>query len=107
VSDHDYLNGGWKRKYHLTKADGSPVDPQAIYFVLRLDEDPCARRALAVYADAVSVAGNPNFGAELARILDLLERPRSQRESNVFGDSLDCYRYGLFSDNEDEEADSE
>lgn len=30
---------GFYRKYHITKADGSPTDPKADYFVLRLDED--------------------------------------------------------------------
>lgn len=37
-------------KYVITKADGSPVDPSAEYFVLRLDTDECARQAAAAYA---------------------------------------------------------
>ena len=37
-------------KYHLSKADGSPVDPGADYFVLRLDSDPVARRAALQYS---------------------------------------------------------
>jgi ferredoxin len=29
--------GGLHRRYTVTKADGTPCDPDAIYFVLRLD----------------------------------------------------------------------
>ena len=105
MADHDYLKGGWKRKYTITKADGSPVDPMAIYFVLRLDEDPCARRALAVYADAVAVAGNPMFGAELGKLLrELDERDPTKRIVGIFGDPLDEYRYGPLEDEEAEDG---
>lgn len=38
-------------KYTVTKTDGSPVDPNAKYFVLRLDKDPAAIEALLTYAD--------------------------------------------------------
>ena len=37
-------------KYRISKADGSPVDPEADYFVLRLDTDPVARRAAREYS---------------------------------------------------------
>ena len=37
-------------KYKIQKADGSPVDPEADYFVLRLDTDPAARRAALEYS---------------------------------------------------------
>lgn len=37
-------------KYRISKADGSPVDPNADYFVLRLDTDPVARRAALEYS---------------------------------------------------------
>jgi hypothetical protein len=36
-------------KYEVRKRDGTEVDPDAIYFVLRLDSDPAARRALRTY----------------------------------------------------------
>lgn len=39
--------------YHITKANGEPVDPDA-YFVLRLDTDPHARKALLTYARSVA-----------------------------------------------------
>jgi len=37
-------------KYIIQKADGSPMDPHADYFVLRLDTDPVARRAALEYS---------------------------------------------------------
>jgi hypothetical protein len=37
-------------KYIIQKADGSPIDPHADYFVLRLDTDPYARIAALEYA---------------------------------------------------------
>jgi hypothetical protein len=49
---------GLHQHYHITKADGSPYDPSAIYFVLRLDKyarDPAhaeaCRKAALCYAD--------------------------------------------------------
>lgn len=43
-------NAGIYGKYIIQKADGSPVDPQAVYFVLRLDTDLAARSAALTYA---------------------------------------------------------
>ena len=37
-------------KYIIRKADGTPIDPYAMYFVLRIDTDPVARKALWEYA---------------------------------------------------------
>lgn len=48
-----YKKGGWEYKYHIEKVDGSPVDPEAEYFVLRLDKDPHARVAAMAYAESV------------------------------------------------------
>lgn len=41
---------GLFRKYVIRKANGKPIDPQAMYFVLRIDTDPVARKALWEYA---------------------------------------------------------
>ena len=38
-------------KYITTKADGSPVDPGAQYFTLRIDTDLGARKALVTYIE--------------------------------------------------------
>jgi hypothetical protein len=39
-------------KYNVTKANGEPTDPEAQYFVLRIDTDPAALVALIQYAYA-------------------------------------------------------
>jgi hypothetical protein len=39
-------------KYNVTKANGEATDPNAQYFVLRIDTDPAARVALIQYAYA-------------------------------------------------------
>lgn len=59
-------------KYVLEKADGSPVDPSATYFVLRLDSDPAARKAMRVYAEH---CGNENLAYDILACVDSLERP--------------------------------
>lgn len=48
-----WRSGGMYSKYHITKADGTPVDEDAQYFVLRLDEDPNACVAALAYALSV------------------------------------------------------
>ena len=40
-------------KYKVSKTDGTPVDPEAQYFVLRLDTDKHARVAIEAYADSL------------------------------------------------------
>lgn len=55
---------GLRAKYIIGKADGSPVDPKAQYFVLRLDTDPAARIAALVYANCIAVT-NPSFADDL------------------------------------------
>lgn len=59
---------GFFDKYQVTKADGTPTDPAARYFVLRYDTDPAARKALAVYARCVE-ATNPVLAKDLRDIL--------------------------------------
>jgi hypothetical protein len=41
------------KKYHIEKEDGTACDPNAVYFVLRIDKDLAAREALKAYAMAV------------------------------------------------------
>lgn len=43
----------YKNKYTISKTNGKPIDPEADYFVLRLDTDPFARIALIAYANSV------------------------------------------------------
>ena len=58
----DY-NRGVYGKYRIEKADGTPCDPYACYFVLRLDrEDDAARAAMIVYA---RLCGNKKLAKEI------------------------------------------
>lgn len=57
-------------KYVISKRDGSPMDPEARYLVLRIDGG-CERRAaewaaLARYMEALEVVGNFDLAAHLA-----------------------------------------
>jgi len=66
-------------KYNVTKADGSPIDPSAQYFVLRIDTDYAARRALQAYISNIR-ASDPEFAKQLADWLGttpLIERQRA------------------------------
>lgn len=55
---------GWKQKYIIGKTDGTPVDPEAVYFVLRLDKDEHARKAALAYMDSVSEE-NPKLAYDI------------------------------------------
>ena len=60
---------GFKMKYVVSKADGSPIDPEACYFVLRLDTDHAARAAMWTYA---GVVGNVELSEDIAVCLNEL-----------------------------------
>jgi len=53
-----------KDKYLVMKGNGARTDPEAQYFVLRLDTDPHARIAARAYARSVGKS-NPTFAQEL------------------------------------------
>lgn len=57
---------GLYRKYIVTKANGEPTDPRARYFVLRLDTDPFALRAVLEYARLVEES-NPKLASDIRR----------------------------------------
>ena len=59
---------GLFNKYYLEKADGSAIDPNARYFILRYDKDLHARKALDAYANSV-LSENPKFAMDLQRAL--------------------------------------
>lgn len=61
-------------KYEVRKADGTQVDPDAFYFVLRLDTDPYARVAAASYATACEYT-NPELAADLLEYLARRRKP--------------------------------
>ena len=51
----NYKQGGYEKKYIISKANGNPTDPNADYFVLRLVKDPHAQKALISYMKSVRV----------------------------------------------------
>ena len=55
---------GLYRKYKIEKASGEPIDPHADYFVLRIDTDQWARKALEKYADDIEIF-NRSLAAQL------------------------------------------
>lgn len=63
---------GLFEKYVVSKADGSEVDPEAMYFVLRLDTDPAARAAVMTYADACA-AVDGILAQELRNLIETIE----------------------------------
>lgn len=71
---------GLYNKYIVSKVDGSPVDEDAVYFVLRLDTDFAARTAMAVYADVVR-GRNPVLAGDILEMLwERLERLEEKDE---------------------------
>jgi len=68
-----YKKGGLqKSKYIISKDDGSEVDPEAWYFVLRVDKDPHAQKAAIAYAQSVE-EDNPLLAKELMEQVRLYE----------------------------------
>lgn len=68
------MSEGLKRKYEIRKADGSPVDPRGVYFVLKLNSsDPVHAKAsrMAAWAYANSVENDSRL-APLASDLFML-----------------------------------
>ena len=51
------MTQGLYGKYNITKADGTPIDTEAQYFILRIDTDAHARRALRAYANSLDRYG--------------------------------------------------
>ena len=63
---------GIKMKYKIKKADGSEIDENACYFVLRFDTDEAARNAGRLYA---LQCGNPKLQVDINACLDWLDNP--------------------------------
>lgn len=55
-------------KYKVEKRDGTPIDPKARYFVLRVDTDRHARAALMMYAESCQDE-NPQLFQDIATLL--------------------------------------
>ncbi len=61
---------GIYNKYRVKKTDGSPMDPEARYFVLRPNLDPAARVAMRAYADATE---NEDLARDIFAWMDELD----------------------------------
>jgi len=59
-------------KYVVRKANGEPLDANAVYFTLRIDTDAHARRAVRVYIESCR-GENPELADDLERMLEELE----------------------------------
>jgi hypothetical protein len=57
VADLDFRTGHLDGKYKVAMADGSPVPPDAAFFVLRLDSDPHARKVIEEHRWAAALEG--------------------------------------------------
>lgn len=62
-------------KYEVRKTDGTPIDPEAQYFVLRLDTDPTAQNAALTYATYIS-GSDPEFAKELENWVFECQKPK-------------------------------
>jgi hypothetical protein len=63
---------GLYNKYFIEKADGSPIDQAARYFVLRYDNDRHARVALDAYASSIRDE-DPALAADILEALEEYE----------------------------------
>jgi|31_taG_2_1085359.scaffolds.fasta_scaffold06670_5 hypothetical protein len=59
------MSRGLYDKYEVIKLDGD-IDPQADYFVLRMDTDPHARKAAIAYAESIQDE-NPNLAFDIRK----------------------------------------
>jgi hypothetical protein len=74
------MSEGLYQKYIIQKNDGSPVDPNAQYFVLRIDTDPNARKAVLRYASLISES-DPGFADALYQWV-MKYMPADERNEN-------------------------
>lgn len=59
-------------KYTITKVDGSETNPNAEYFVLRLDTDRHAQAAVLEYARSVA-SENPELAEDIRQLINWIE----------------------------------
>lgn len=70
---------GWYSKYKIEKTDGSKIDRDACYFVLRLDTDEHARTVMKTYAKLVG----GQLGEDIkgcVEDIEWLEKPLTKEE---------------------------
>lgn len=78
------MTKGLYGKYKIEKADGTPINPQAQYFILRLDTDPYARRAVRTYIKYMHTV-NPQLASDLKHWLnESCETDAGKKEIDLF-----------------------
>ena len=75
---------GLYRKFEWAHRDGSPIDPDARYFMLRPGNDPHAAAAVLAYAESVS-DDNPALASDLNEWIEQLD---AGLEENIAYDSV-------------------
>lgn len=73
---------GLYQKYSISRTDGSPMDPNSDYFVLRVDKDSHARKALRVYAENIKDE-NPILSRDIFKMLRTYEDLKQHAEIKV------------------------
>ena len=74
----NYKHGGYEKKYIVTKTNGKSIDPDAEYFVLRLDKDPHALKALSEYIDSVQY-DNPRLAYDLTVLISKMHKIQNKK----------------------------
>jgi hypothetical protein len=75
---------GFYRKYIVTHSDGSPTDPNAVYFVLRLDTEQIARTAAREYARLIQDS-NPALASGIMDLLSIVRMRLVMRDLKELG----------------------
>ncbi len=74
----NYKQGGYEKKYIIQKTSGKLIDLDANYFVLRLDKDPHALKALETYQQSV-IEDNPELANDLISVINKNRGIQSRR----------------------------
>lgn len=86
---------GIKHKYNITRADGSPVDPQGMYFVLRLDyHEGCDTRHISACrraAEAYAIHATDNLPKLSEELLSYLKRTAPNAGGKARSGYRTCY----------------
>jgi hypothetical protein len=85
----NYKNGGLDIKYNITKKDGRPVDPNAKYFVLRLDKDPHALEAIHAYINSV-MSDNAELATDLLELVEDIIINQQTEQTGELWKAIDC-----------------
>lgn len=79
-------NKGLYKKYIVQKADGTEIDKNADYFVLRLDTDEAARKALIEYA---KYTNNNNLVRDILKHISKYDKDNNNSRSRILSTEYD------------------